>query len=234
MIEYNFKILNRVDAANKLLSILPIEMMQDEQWQLLAISTGSVEIVDMMASKIGLMYDLFFTQTICAPNNKECIIAMVSETQEIVMHKRVADSFGISEDYIFGEAKRRYEKDIINYIYQYRKGEHIGSLKDKRVLLVDQGCESGMSMLCAIKSVLSLGVKKVSIAIPIMPKNIYKGLEAMVDKVYVNHKIEDFIDVEYYYKELNELTFEQIQKIIKNSNYYLPYVNKVKDKKDGM
>ncbi len=219
----NFKILDRVDAANKLLSILPLELMQDEKWQLIAISSGSVAIVDIIASKISLSYDLLFTKEILAPNNKECTIAIVSEAQEIVMNKKLADSFAISEDYIFGEAKRRYEKDIINYIYQYRKGEHISSLENKMILLVDQGCESGMTMLCAIKSALKLKAKKVSIALPVMPKNIYKGLEAMVDKIYVNHKIEDFIDIDYYYKDLNDLSSKEVQDIIKNSKYYLPY-----------
>jgi len=219
---------NREEAVIELLSILPQESMKKEKWILLALSRGSIEMVERIASELSLSFDIFIVKSIVAPNNTDCQIAMVSETKEIVMHDALVKSFGISEDYIYAEAQRRYHDDIVDNMAKFRKSLPLSDLKDRSVLLVDEGCETGLSTLCALKSVLNLQIKKVSLATPVIADDLFHNLDLMVDKIYTNHRIENFIEVHYYYETLERIPGKTIQKNLDKSAYYLPYMKEKK------
>ncbi len=214
---------DREDAAEQLFDILPKDMMQKENWLLLCLSLGAVVLAELISKKLNIDYDFIFIEPIDAPNNDECQIAMVSETQEIVMHQNLVDSFGITLDYIYGEAKRKYQNDLIDYQYMYRKSLPLSEIKGRNILLIDEGCETGFSTMCALKSAIKLGVKKISLATPVIADELCQHMELKVDKVYANYKIKDFIEVYYYYESLDELKRKKIKKILEESSRYLPF-----------
>jgi putative phosphoribosyl transferase len=218
-----FLFLDREDAANELLDILPKEFMKKEDWILLALSSGSVKIVDIISKELDLDFDLLFMAAIYAPNNDECQIAKVSENEEIVIHQNLVDSFGISLDYIYGEAQRKYQDDLLDCQYRYRKSLGISNLKNRNVLLVDEGCETGLRAVCALKAVLALGAKKVSLATPVIAEDLYHNLDLKLDKIYTNHVIKDFIRVEYYYERLEELKKKEVKKILEKNVNFMPF-----------
>ncbi|MDQ1339519.1 MAG: putative phosphoribosyl transferase [Campylobacterota bacterium] len=211
---------NREDAFEQLTNQMPLRQMKKEGWIVLAISEGGVYFSKKIAKLIDARHDYLFTEKITAPNNKECVIAMISETQEIVINDRLIDSFDITYDYVYGEAKRKYEEKILTYLYKYRKGEMIKSLKDKNVLLVDEGADTGMTLMASLKTALALNVAKVAVALPIVAESIAQELEKIVDGVYFAHEVKNYIDLYAYYKELpkfNALSMTEEQTIAENN-----------------
>ncbi len=148
---------------------------------------------------------------------------MVSETEEIVLHNELVDSFEINLDFIYGEAHRQYEEKILPKVYKYRKGDLIGSLSGKNVLLIDEGCETGMTVLSAIKTVINGGAKSVAYATPLISTDVSHSLEPVTDEIFFVHKISNFVDVEFYYQILKELDTDAVLDIISNSKNYLPF-----------
>lgn len=213
---------SRMDATIKLLDILPTEQMQREDWLIVAISGEGVPIANAIATKLGLYYDLLFTEAVYAPNNKECEIAMVSETEEIVIHNELVDSFNINLDFIYGEAHRKYEEKILKYVYKYRKGDLIGSLKGKNVMLVDEGCETGLTVLTAIKTAINAEAKSVAYATPLIPANVAIGLETVTDEIFTVYRVANFVNVDFYYRSVQPMEPDGIKMIIENSPNYLP------------
>jgi putative phosphoribosyl transferase len=214
---------NRQEAAKDLLAILPEDELKRDDWIILALSRGGAIISEYLAKSLGINYDIFIVKPILATNNDECQIAMVSETKEIVINEPLVKSFGISEDYIFGEAKRVFDDNILKDIYSFRDSLPLSDIGGKMVLLVDEGCESGLSTMCAIKSTLNLNTKKVSIAVPVIADDLYHVLDLKVDNIYTNHKIENFIEVKEYYRELERPSRKEIKSILQNSKNYLPF-----------
>ncbi|MBE0494947.1 MAG: sodium:proton antiporter [Campylobacterales bacterium] len=214
---------NRADAITKMIELLPVHQMCHEGWVVVAISAEGVPVAEGIAKKLGLGYDLLFTEAIYAPNNPECQIAMVSETEEIVIHTELVDSFGINLDFIYGEAHRKYEEKVLKYVYKYRKGDLIGSLKGKNVLLVDEGCETGLTVLTCIKTAISAGARSVSYATPVIASNVVAGLEAVVDEIFTVFRVANFVDVDFYYRTKEPLVQEAVKAIIEASSNYLPF-----------
>ncbi|NLC27417.1 MAG: sodium:proton antiporter [Campylobacteraceae bacterium] len=218
-----FQFANRFEAAQKLLEILPTAKMCEEEWLVVAISSGGVPIANTICMKLGLNYDLLFTEPVVAPNNSEYAVAMVSETEEIVIHTELIEAFGISLDFIYGEAQRKYEEKILKYVYKYRKGDLIGSLKNKNVLLVDEGCETGLTVLTSIKTAISAGAKSVSFATPVIASNVFTSLDTVTDEIFTVYRVANFVDTAFYYQDIKPLDFEGVKAIIDNSPFYMPF-----------
>ncbi len=210
------------DAADRLLEVLPVKRMKEEKWLIVVISSKAVKMGEKIASKLNLYYDFLFTTPILAPNNSECEIAKVSETEEIVIHKELSESFDIKKEYIYGEAHRKYEEKILKDVYKYRKGELISSLEGSTVLLLDVGSESGLTALTAIKTAIKEKAKSVIYASPIVPMHLDSEFENVTDEFYTLYHIENFVDVEFYYENLHKPTSEEIMQVVENSKHYLP------------
>jgi len=207
---------NKEDAAAKLIETLPLKLLQDNETVVIGVSEEGVYFADKIAKATESQMDILLTEPILAPNNPELAIAMVSETEEVVMHKALIDSFDISEDYIYSEAHRKYEEEVLAYVYKYRKGKELVSLKGKYVVLADECIETGLTMMVALKSVIAREAKNIYIATPILDKAVYENLLSVCDGVFCPHKIQDYISIEYYYKDFEILNFEEILKIVKD------------------
>jgi len=212
--DHNIYFEDREDAAIQLIKTLPLDMLQENEAVVIGVSEGGVYFADKIAKAVNSKMDILLTEAILAPNNPELAIAMISETEEVVMHKALIDSFGINEDYVYGEAQRKYDEEVLSYVYKYRKGKDLLSLTGKYVILTDECVETGLTMMVALKSVIARGAKNIYIATPILDKAVYENLLNVCDGVFCPHKIHDYISIEYYYKNFDPLTFEDITEII--------------------
>jgi len=208
---------DRDDAARQLIETLPIEMLEESDTVIIGVSEGGVYFADRIARKLHCEMDILLTEPILAPNNHELTIAMVSETEEVVMHKSLIESFGIHEDYVYGEAQRKYDEEVLSYVYKYRKGNDLVDLAGKYVVLADECVETGLTMMIALKSVIARGAKDIYIATPILDKEVYKNLLRVSDGVFCPHKIQDYISIEYYYKNFDEMSYDEIMEIMESN-----------------
>jgi len=201
---------DRQNAAEQLIDTLPKELLPPRETVVIGVSEGGVYFADRIATALDAQMDILLAEAIRAPNNPELSIAMISETKEVVMHRALIDAFEISEDFVYAEASRKYEEAILSYVYQYRKGKDLISLKGKYVVLVDECIETGLTMMVALKSAIAREAKNIYIATPILDQSVYKNLIAVCDGVFCPHKIQDYISIEYYFQNFEKLTFEEI------------------------
>jgi putative phosphoribosyl transferase len=207
---------NRKDAANQLLSVLPIDKMKKEEWIVLSTSSAGIPIATLIANELNASFDFLFTSKIVAPNNDECEVAIVSESEEVVIHEELVKAFDISLDFIFSSSKRVYEECVLKYVHRYRGGDPIADLHNKNVLLIDEGLNTSLTMMACIKTAINLGAKSVSVAVPILPDVSAPIIESIADDLYFVKKLHHFIAIDFYYEELEEVTYENIKKMTKD------------------
>jgi putative phosphoribosyl transferase len=205
---------DREDASQQLINTLPLELLSQNETVVIGVSEGGVYFADKIANKVDAQMDILLTEAILAPNNPELAIAMISETEEVVIHKALTDAFDINEDYVYSEAQRKYEDNVLSYVYKYRKGKDLISLQGKYVVLADECIETGLTMMVALKSVIARGAKNIYIATPILDEGVYQNLLTICDGVFCPHKIQDYISIEYYYKNFEPLSFDTIEEIV--------------------
>jgi len=214
MKRYKHILQNREDASEKLKDVIPMQRLKDESWKIIAVSKGGLELGNLIKGNLENRLDFLFSEAVNTPNNDECEVARVSETEEIVINEKIVSSFEIQYDYIYGEAHRKHEEKILSYIYQYRKGRHFSSVTNEVVLLVDEGSETGSKFMTALKTILALKPKAVYIAVPVLPTDVLELLEPFADDVFYLHSIGDYVETSLYYKEFENITEERIEKLL--------------------
>jgi len=192
---------NRKEALDKLIEIIDKDIFKQES-VILSISQNGTFYAREIGLRHGLIEgDFLFIEEVKSPINKETSLAAVSETKDYVLIDELIEAFGITDDYLFNEIERVYEEKILEDIYKFRAGEGIITIENKNVLLVDEGANTGLTLLCAIKSCLSKKVSSISVAIPVIAKETAEMVEKLVDNTFFVKVVDDFIDTEFYFKE---------------------------------
>jgi len=195
-----FKFKNKNDALNQLLDVIDIDIINDNI--VLAISKRGIYYAKEIGLRSGFLEgDFLFIEKVKSPINKETTLAVVSETKDYIIAEELVDSFEITDDFLFNEIERVYEEKILQDIYQLRGGEGIISIKDRNVLLVDEGVNTGMSLICAIKSCISQQAASINVAMPIIAKETADMIQKLVDNTFFVKAIEDFVSIDFYFKE---------------------------------
>ncbi len=205
---------NREEAATQLLKELPHKVFSQENTIVLGVSEGGVYFANYLANELDISMDILLSEPIYSLINPDLSIAMVGETEEVVIHKALVEAFDIPKDYIYNEAQSKYFHEILLYIKKYRNGEGLKDLNDKYVILTDECVETGLTMMIAVKTAISLGAKNIFIAVPVLDNVVYENLVTICDNIFCPHKIDDYISIEYYYEEIEPFSFEEIEKIM--------------------
>lgn len=206
---------DRDDAAEQLKGVLPIGLMKLEEWTVIATSANSIGIAKNIATEIGAKVDFLYSSKVLAPENKECEVAIVTEIEEIVIHEELIKAFDIDLKYVYARAKKNFDKDIKPFLKKYKDNNKLSNLEGKNVLLVDEGLNTGLTMMACIKTAITLGAKSVSVAVPVIPDLTVNDIEAIADDLYFVYHPSHFIDIDFYYDEYEELEIEEIKKIYK-------------------
>ena len=189
---------NREVAAYRLLDVLPIDSMRLEDWTVISSSYGGFEIAKIVAKALNSKYDMMFSEKIYAPNNEECEIAVVTEHEEVLIHEELIKAFDISLDYVYAKSKQVYDESIVKTVNRFRHGEKIQRFENKNVLIVDEGINTGLTMMACIKTAINLKAKSISVATPILPTASIPTIESIADDLYYIKKLDHFVAINFY------------------------------------
>ena len=206
---------NREVAAYRLLDVLPIDSMRLEDWTVISSSYGGFEIAKIVAKALNSKYDMMFSEKIYAPNNEECEIAVVTEHEEVLINEELIKAFDISLDYVYAKSKQVYDESIVKTVNRFRHGEKIQKFENKNVLIVDEGINTGLTVMACIKTAINLKAKSISVATPILPTASIHTIESIADDLYYIKKLDHFVAINFYYDSLDDVSFEDLEKIIK-------------------
>jgi len=191
---------NKRDALNQLLAFLDKRIIND--CIVLSVSKNAVFYAREIGLKNGFLEgDFLFIEKVKSPLNKATSLGAISETKDYILIDELVESFEITDDFLFNEMERIYEEKILEDIYQLRQGEGIISIENRDVLLVDESINTGLRMLCAVKSCVSKKARSINIATPLISSESANILEKLVDNLCFVKKIDDFISTDFYFKE---------------------------------
>ena len=160
---------NREDAGQLLAEKLV--RFKDEDVVVLAIPRGGIPLASIIAKKLRAPLDISLSKKIGHPLHKEFAIGAVSLENMILM-----DTPGITQEYIENEVKqiRKKLKERYHQYYQHRSPV---DLKDKTVIVVDDGIATGNTLLATVELIRNQHPKKIVIAIPVASKSSIQKFE---------------------------------------------------------
>ena len=203
--------LDRMDAGEKLADSL--YKFKDEDVIVLAVPRGGLAIAYDTIKRFGLKWDLIIPRKIGAPHNKEFAIGAVSVDGSYFINSEYVKMLGISQDYIEKEVLEQIS-EIKRRMKEYRGKDTFPEVKDKTVIIIDDGIATGFTILAVIKAVKKQGAKKIILAIPVGPRETIEEFKEIVDEVICLYIPEKFYAVGSYYENFEQVTDAEVFKII--------------------
>lgn len=151
----------------------------NEDTILLAIPAGGVPVGYVIAKELHLPLNLIILRKIKIPWNPEAGFGSVAPDGTIFLNEPLVRRLELTQDEIersaaktLNEIKRR----------QQQFGVEFPNVKDKTVILVDDGLASGFTMIAAINFVKKLS-SMVIVAVPTAPSGTIQRIAPLVDKL---------------------------------------------------
>ena len=201
---------DRQDAAHKLAEQLQ-EYKNKDDVIILAIPRGSLEIGAILADELHAPLDVIFVKKIGAPGNREMAIGSVSMNR-----LSVAPEYQHLTEYIDAQVKdirTTLKKRIKNYRGDMPKVD----LKNKTVILIDDGVATGKTLMMAIDVIKDHDPKKIIVAIPVGPASTIEQIKKKVDTVICPLIPASFYAVGQFYTTFPQIEDEQAIKILKKA-----------------
>jgi len=168
--------------AGKLLSE-KLKHLASSETIVLAIPAGGVPVGYEIAKGDGITMDLLIVRKIQIPGNTEAGFGALGPDGKPIFNERLLRSLRLTDE----EIKQQVEKT--KKVLEERNGAYRGDmpfpeLKDKTVILVDDGLASGYTMLEAVTFVKTKKAKKIIVAVPTAPESSIKLILPEVDELY--------------------------------------------------
>ncbi|MBU1018057.1 phosphoribosyltransferase [Patescibacteria group bacterium] len=203
---------DRYDAAKKLLPELE-KYKGKKDVIILAIPRGALEMGAVLRDELKVPLDIVVTKKIGAPGNDEYAIGSVAPDGSVQVNQKVLSAYGIPQSHIDDEAKRL--KHVIKRRYEDYRGDPIPpDLKNKIVIIVDDGIATGFTTSAAIHYIRSQKPKKIILAVPVAAADSYEKLKKEVDEIICPEIRDDFYAVGQFYDEFSQVEDEDAKRLL--------------------
>ena len=203
---------NRFDAGTQLAKKLV--KYKDENVIVLAIPRGGLPIGGLVAKELNAPLDVVLTKKIGHPINKEYAIGAVS-LENIILTNAV----GIDKSYIDSETAH-IRKTLRDRYNQYYKHQSPSNLKNKTVIIVDDGVATGNTLLATVELAYKQKPSKIIVAIPVAPVSAIHKISNTenVDEVICILIPDNFQAVGQFYEEFEQVSDHEAIQILEKTN----------------
>jgi len=208
---------NRIEAGRQLAAKLQV-YKATKNLIVLAIPRGGVVVGKQLADFLGCPLDVIVTKKIPAPGSPELAIGAVGPASwrgEPVIDEELAAKVGADEQYLkFKIENLKFE--VARREKEFRKGKPPLDLKNKIVILTDDGVATGATMAMAVEIVRQQEPKKIIVAVPVIARDSLEKIAALADEVVYLEAPELFFAVGQFYREFEQVSDEIVIKILRN------------------
>lgn len=183
---------------------------------ILAIPSGGVPVGTVIAYTLNLPMDLIIVRKIQIPYNPEAGFGAMNPDGEVIINEELLNRIRLTEDEIKTQTKKTL--GIIKRRNTRFRGENpFPSLKDKIVIVADDGLASGYTMLAAVRFIKRMMPGKVVVAVPTGSERAVDFILPEVDElICLNVRSGFTFAVADAYRKWYDLTDDEVTTLVKD------------------
>lgn len=198
---------DRQDAGRRLAAEL--RDYASEHPIVLALPRGGVPVGLEIARELSAPLDVWIVRKIGAPWHPELGMGAVAEGGHVHLSQEILDYVGLSSHTLSKaiEAKRHEVEERVRML---RGDRPRAVLRDRTVIIVDDGIATGGTVRAVIESIRAEGPKKIVLAVPVAAPDVLRTLAAEVDQVVCLLSPVDLYGIGLWYDDFAQLSDDEI------------------------
>ena len=178
----------------------------------LGLPRGGVVVAAEVARILKCPLDVLVVRKIGHPGHREFAVGALAEESTLVLDEEVINRTGVSPADLKEVLAEETER-LIAYQARFLRSNR-PLLKDKIVLIVDDGLATGATTEAAVRSAKNRGAAQVIVAAPVASDNAVQRVGRVADKVIALVVDPEFDAVGRYYRSFPQTTDEEVQAIL--------------------
>lgn len=187
----------------------------------LALPRGGVPVGAGIARALNAPLFAFIVRKLGVPGHEELAVGAISSGGRPLINTAVTRKLHLS-DRMVDSLIRRETRRLSRSNDLYCAGRQMPDLKDKIVILADDGATTGSSLALAVQAVQQQGAAQVIVAVPVAPPLAISQLNKVADQVFCLMEPKKFVSVSHWYQDFEQPTDREVCGILDRMAALLP------------
>jgi len=204
-------------AAGEQLADLLVKYKKQSNTIVLGLPRGGVVTAFSLAKKLQLPLNVICPRKIRAPQNPELALGAVTETGIAFYNWPLIRQLGVTEQELNKEIEeQRLSAQQRSLLFRRELPPLV--VKDKTIIIVDDGLATGATMRAAIQELKQLNAMKIVVAVPVSPPDTLQEINGIVDEVYCIETPEFFQAVGQFYEHFDQVSDDEVLDLLESQH----------------
>jgi putative phosphoribosyl transferase len=213
----SFQFQNRAQAGRFLAGKLEAYAGQAEV-VVLGLPRGGIPVAFEVARRLQAPLAAFLVRKLGVPAHEELAMGAIASGGVCFLNAPLIEALGIPQraiDEVIARERRELERRE-----QVCRAGRMPELRDRVVILVDDGLATGASMRAAVMAVREHHPARIIVAAPVAAKETCREFEREVDEIVCGQTPEGFEGVGQWYEDFSQTTDEEVRELLEQGSEF--------------
>jgi len=204
---------DRVEAGRHLGEVLARKLGKQKDVIVLALPRGGVPVAAEVARALDAPLDVFIVRKLGVPGHEELAMGAIASGGVRVLNRDVLSYVPLPQKAIDAVAERE-QQELLRREREYRGSRPPLDVRNKTVIIVDDGLATGSTMRAAVEALKKMGPRAIVVAVPVAaPQTCEEFRNEGVDIVCLRTP-EPFQAVGLWYEDFSQTTDEEVHELL--------------------
>jgi predicted phosphoribosyltransferase len=181
----------------------------------LALPRGGVPVGYGVARALGAPLDVFIVRKLGVPGHEELAMGAIASGGVRVLNRDVLDYMPVSQKLIDTVAQRE-QQELERREREYRGARPPLDVRDKTVVVVDDGLATGSTMRAAVEALRRMEPRRIVVAVPVAAESTCNDFraEGIADDVVCLRTPEPFQAVGLWYSDFTQTSDDEVHRLL--------------------
>jgi putative phosphoribosyl transferase len=205
---------DRIDAGRALAAEL--ESYLPDHPVVLALPRGGVPVGYEVARTLHAPLDVWIVRKVGVPWHPELGVGAVAEGGYVYLNQAILDHVGLSRDDL-AEVVRAKQREVEERVRLFRGGRSAPVLRNRTVIVVDDGIATGGTVRAAIRAIRAQNPKSIILAVPVASPDAIEALEPDVERIVCLVAPSDLYAIGVWYWDFTQVADDEVVRLLERS-----------------
>jgi len=206
---------DRADAGRQLAALLTHYAGRPDVL-VLALPRGGVPVGFVVAQALEAPLDVFLVRKLGLPGQEELAMGAVASGNVLVLNEYVLQSMKVPTA-VVEQVAARERLELQRREQAYRDDRPPIDVRDRTVILVDDGLATGSSMQAAVKALRRGQPARLVVAVPVAAPDTCAEFRTWVDEIICAHTPDTLYAISFWYEDFSQTSDDEVRDLLRRA-----------------